>query len=94
MAERKASNDFGIVFRPEHWSSLERSRTFVGRPFPNDHDLHRGAKAVADHMGKFEILAGLANRLAQDLYLDNAELQARGHTPAIRPRSTRPSLKP
>src|SRR5262249_12474910 len=31
-----------------------------------------------------EILAGIANRLAQDLHLDNAELQEGGHTPAMR----------
>lgn len=84
MVEKKVSDDFGIIFRPEYWSPLERFRTFIGEPFPNDRDLHRGTKAVSDHLGKFEILAGLANRLAQDLHLDHTELQARGHTPAIR----------
>lgn len=84
MAEKKVSNDFGIIFRPECWSPLELFRTFIGEPFPNDHDLSQGAKAVSDHLGKFEVLAGLANRLAQDLHLDNSELQERGHTPAIR----------
>jgi hypothetical protein len=39
---------------------------------------------VFDNLGKFEILAGLANRLAEDLHLDHSELQARGHTPATR----------
>lgn len=57
MIEKKVSNDFGIVFRAEHWSLRERFRTFVGERFPNNRDLHRGAKAVSDHLGKFEILA-------------------------------------
>lgn len=84
MAEKKVSNDFGIVFRPEDWAPLERFRTFIGEPFLDDHELDRGAKGVSDYLGKFEILAGLANRLAEDLHLDHSELQARGHTPAIR----------
>lgn len=84
MPQKNVSNEFGIFFRPELWSPLERFQTFVGKPFAVNYDLRRGAKAVSDHLRKFEVLAGLANRLAEDLHLDNSELEARGYTPAIR----------
>lgn len=39
---------------------------------------------MSDNPGKFEILAGLANRLAEELHLDHCDLQAHGHTSAVR----------
>jgi hypothetical protein len=84
MIERQVSNDFGIVFRPGLWSPAECFRTFIGEPFPDDSNLQIGTKAVSDHLEKFRILAGLANRLALDLHLDHAEVEASGYSPAIR----------
>ncbi len=83
MVERKVSNNFGIVFRPALWSPLERFQTFPGEPFQHIREMCRGAKTVSDHLGKFEVLAGLVNRLAKEMHLDDAELQARGYTPAV-----------
>lgn len=93
MVQKKVSNDFGVVFRPENWSPIERFQTFIGKPFPDNRDLRQGAKAVADNLGKFKILAGLANRLSEKLHLDHAELQSSGHTPAIRSKEYAPVVE-
>jgi hypothetical protein len=83
MAERKVSNDFGVVFRPELWTNVERFQMFIGEPFPDIGNLRIGTKAVSDHLEKFKVLAGLANRLARDLELDHSELEARGYSSAV-----------
>lgn len=82
MGERKVSNDFGIVFRPDLWTDVGRFQKFIGAPFPNDGNLRIGTKAVSDHLEKFRVLAGLANRLAKDLELDHFEVESRGYSSA------------
>ena len=83
-AERRMPIEFGVIFAPSTWSAIERFRKFVGPPFKSERDLRKGVNTTAGHLHKFEVLAGLANKLAPTLAEDNAELEERGHTPAAR----------
>jgi hypothetical protein len=84
MGERRVSTDFGLVFIPEQWPSVRKFRQFMGPPFKVDRDLATGANAAENHLAKFSVLAGLANRLGDQLAEDAAELAEKGHTPASR----------
>jgi hypothetical protein len=84
MEEHRISTDFGLVFIPEQWSSVRKFRQFMGPPFKVDRDLATGANAAENHLEKFSVLAGLANRLKDQLAEDATELAERGHTPASR----------
>ena len=57
----------------------------MGPPFPLRGEVLEGAHAVLGHLGKFETLAGLANRLAPQLIEDQKELERDGYTPATLP---------
>jgi hypothetical protein len=84
VADRRVSTDFLLVFAPDHWSSVNKFRQFAGPPFEVTRDLVKGANSAENHLSKFIVLAGLANRLTGQLVEDVAELAEKGHSSAIR----------
>ena len=84
MTEPRLSTEFILVFAPECWSSLTKFQKFVGLPFKNTGDLSRGAAAADNHLAKYTVLAGLANRLKDRLAEDAAELDETGYSSASR----------
>jgi hypothetical protein len=84
VAERRVSTDFGLMFTPEQWSSITKFRRMMGPPFEINRELQKGVSSAENHLAKFTVLAGLANRLGERLAEDQAELDQKGHSPAIR----------
>ena len=84
MPERRVSTDFGLVFAPERWSSITKFRQLMGPPFAINRELRKGVSSAENHLAKFTVLAGLANRLKVRLPEDNAELAEKGHSSASR----------
>jgi hypothetical protein len=84
MAERRVSTDFGLIFIPEQWSAVNKFRQLMGPPFDPTPDLGRGVSATENHLEKFVVLAGLADRFKDRLAEDNAELEETGRSSAIR----------
>jgi hypothetical protein len=84
MAEKRVSTDFLLMFAPEQWTFAQRFCHFMGPPFDVNRDLSRGARAADNHISKFAVLVGLANRVRQQLAEDEAELQVKGHSSASR----------
>jgi hypothetical protein len=82
--ERGVSTAFGLTFVPWRWSAIERLRPFVGPPFKVERDVSKGVRMTDGHLGKFRILVTLANDQAPTLEQDRAQLEARGHTSALR----------
>jgi hypothetical protein len=82
--ERRVSTAFGLTFAPWRWSAMERLRPFVGPPFKVERDVRKGVRMSDGHLGKFRILVRLANDHAPTMEQDRAELEAHGHTPALR----------
>lgn len=80
------SSTFRLSFVPGRWTSLQKFRTFIGPPFPTSGAPIEALMAISAHLGKYEALAGLANRLVAELPADQAELEREGVTPAIRSR--------
>lgn len=72
------------MFAPEHWTFAATFRQFMGPPFEVNRELGRGARSADSHIAKFTVLAGLANRLRQQLGEDHAELELKGHSSASR----------
>src|SRR5262249_41998143 len=82
MAERKASTTFLITFTPEIWPSVTKFRAFAGAPFGSDRELRKGVNSTTNHLAKLTVLAGLANRLKDQLPEDAAEMAEKGHSSA------------
>ncbi len=80
------SSVFRLSFVPERWPPFQRFRWFIGPPFPTVGEPIEALMAISAHLGKYETLAGLADRLAEELPADQAELDREGFTPAIRSR--------
>ncbi|WP_071335134.1 hypothetical protein [Burkholderia contaminans] len=77
-----------LAFAPEHWTAAGKFKHFLGRPFTTNAEGVRKAQSaiqtVIDHTHKYNVLAGLANRLLPTLAEDVRELHENGHTPAER----------
>ena len=86
MPECRVSTDFVLIFAPERWSSIAKFRQMMGSPFKVNRELQKGVSSAENHLSKFGVLAGLANRLKERLPEDQAELAEKGYTPAIRSR--------
>jgi hypothetical protein len=80
------SDKFALDFLPERWGSLRQFLKTVGPPFPTSPGVLSGAHAASGHLGKYDLLADLANRLAPHLSEDSEELRRDGFTPAVRSR--------
>jgi hypothetical protein len=74
------------MFAPEQWTPVTLFRHFMGPPFEISRELTRGVNAAENHLRKYSTLAGLANRLRSCLLEDEAELEAKGYSSAIRSR--------
>jgi hypothetical protein len=77
---------FLLFFAPEHWSSVQKFRHFMGPPYTVNRELATGTQAAEGHHMKFLVLAALANRLQETLAEDRAQLDQEGYTPASRSR--------
>lgn len=84
MAERCVSTSFLLMFAPEKWSSITKFQQLMGPPFEINREIRKGVNSAGNHMAKFTVLAGLANRLTDQLVEDSAELTEKGYSPAIR----------
>lgn len=84
VTEKRVSTDFLLMFAPEQWTFAQRFLQFMGPPFEVKFDLSLGARTASSHTAKYRVLAGLANRLRQQLNEDDAELKSKGHSSAIR----------
>ncbi len=71
---------FLLQFTPERWSPEQKFFQFVGVSKCFGPEAQKGARTCSDHIGKFDILVGLANRIAPDLQKDHDELDANGHS--------------
>jgi len=82
----EGSGTFLLEFAPELWTPLDRLRWLSGPPFPEKGPYVEGLFMTRAHLGKYEVLAGLANRIAPELSRDEEELKRQGFTPALRSR--------
>jgi hypothetical protein len=82
----EGSSTFLLEFAPELWTPLDRLRWLSGPPFPEKGPYVEGLFMTRAHLGKYEVLASLANRLAPELSRDEEELKRQGFTPALRSR--------
>lgn len=71
---------FLIRFTPERWNWSEKFGNFVGVSRAFDREAQRGTSTFIDHLAKFDLLAGLANRIGPDLKKDQDELTRAGYT--------------
>jgi hypothetical protein len=84
---RRVSTTFVRHFAPEHWNYARKFQAFLGPPFTVDTELATGTSAVVSHREKYELLGGIANKLADELELDGKDLEERGYTDGARGRS-------
>lgn len=84
MSEGRVSTEFLLFFAPEQWTAVTKFRLFMGPPFEVSRELSKGANTADNHLAKFNVLAGLARRLKEQLAEDEAELAERGHSSARR----------
>lgn len=84
VTERRVCTDFLLMFAPKHWSSVTKFRQIMGPPFNVNKELAKGVNTAENHLAKFSVLAGLANRLRHQLAEDEAELNERGYSTASR----------
>jgi hypothetical protein len=82
----QCADKFLLLFSPEHWSSVQKFRHFMGPPYTVSRELVTGTRAAEGHRTKFLVLADLANRLQETLAEDMAQLDQEGYTPASRSR--------
>jgi hypothetical protein len=79
----KVSDKFVLFFDPSQWTAARRLQVFVGPPLSHP-EVRRGAEAAMSHLEKYQVLAGLANRLVTTLREDQEELDRYGYSPAQR----------
>lgn len=84
---RRLSTTFVRQFAPDHWNYARKFQAFAGPPLTVDTELSVGTAGVVSHREKYELLAGMANRLADELELDGKDLEERGYTDGMRGRS-------
>jgi len=82
----EGQGSFLLWFDPEVWSPLDRLRHLTGPPFPERGPYVDGLFMARAHFAKYEVLSGLANRLAPELSKEDEEMKRRGFTSAIRSR--------
>ena len=63
---RRVSTTFVRQFAPEHWNYARKFQAFLGPPFTVDTELSTGTSAVVSHREKYELLGGIANKLADE----------------------------
>ena len=74
------TDKFLLQFVPERWNPEKKFFQFVGVSKRFDAEAQKGARTCSDHIGKFIVLAGLANRIAPDLAKDHEQLDANGYS--------------
>lgn len=76
----ETDNTFYTRFTPEQWNWEDRFSNFVGVSKVFDREARKGAKTSAGHLAKFEVLAGLANRIVPDLTKDREQFREKGYS--------------
>jgi hypothetical protein len=84
MSGRRIPSEFLLNFTPELWPSVKKFGQFIGPPYGANRELSKGTHAANCHIAKYSALAGLANRLKDQLAEDDAELAEKGYSHAGR----------
>lgn len=78
MTQAELPKIFHLQFTPEHWSQLTRLRALLGRPLPRTRESYSALDACLGHLRKYQVFAGIADRIIPNLPKDREELDRYG----------------
>lgn len=78
MTQAELPKIFHLQFTPEHWSQLTRLRALLGKPLPTTRESYQALDACLGHLRKYQVFAGIADRIIPNLPKDREELDRYG----------------